>query len=107
LVVLVAPAIHTDLALLQRPKVHRKESGRHSSRRKLTKQGNPESLRLLHNVAMAAARIQRWKDIKRSTLACGLQKIEALTIPARKLTRIALALMKTRQPYRHTADAVD
>lgn len=84
--------------------VRLKESGLYSGRRKLTKQGDPEIRRLLHNAAMAAARTQRWKSVYQSYLARGLKKIEALTILARKLARIAFALMKTQQPYRPTAD---
>jgi len=84
--------------------VRQKESGLYSGRRKLTKQGDPEIRRLLHNAAMAAARTQRWKSVYQSYLARGLKKIEALTILARKLARIAFALMKTQQPYRPTAD---
>ncbi|MDF3864151.1 transposase [Pseudomonas denitrificans (nom. rej.)] len=86
--------------------VRLKESGCYSGRRKLTKQGNPEVRRLLHNAAMAAARTQRWKALYQSYLARGLKRIEALTILARKLARIAFALMTTQQPYRPTADTM-
>jgi transposase len=86
--------------------VRLKESGRYNGRRKLTKQGDPEIRRLLHNAAMAAARTQRWKALYQSYLARGLKKIEALTILARKLARIAFALMTSQQPYRPTADTV-
>ncbi|MBD9680852.1 transposase [Pseudomonas sp. PDM18] len=86
--------------------VRLKESGRYSGRRKLTKQGDPEIRRLLHNAAMAAARTQRWQAVYQSYLARGLQKIEALTVLARKLARIAFALMTTQQPYRTAADTV-
>lgn len=86
--------------------VRLKESGRYSGRRKLTKQGDPEVRRLLHNAAMAAARTQRWQALYQSYLQRGLERIEALTILARKLARIAFALMKTQQPYRPAADTV-
>lgn len=76
-----------------------KESGRYSGRRKLTKQGDPEIRRLLHNAAMSAARTKRWKEIYLGYLARGLKKTEALTILARKLARIAFALMQTQTAY--------
>jgi transposase len=79
--------------------VRLKESGRYSGRRKLTKQGDPEIRRLLHNAAMAAARTQRWQALYQSYLARGLKKIEALTILARKLARIAFALMQSQTSY--------
>ncbi|MNJ69962.1 Transposase IS116/IS110/IS902 family protein [compost metagenome] len=77
-----------------------KESGRYCGRRKLTKQGDPEIRRLLHNAAMAASRTSRWRDLYQGYLARGLKRTEALTILARKLARIAFALMTTQQPYR-------
>lgn len=79
--------------------VRLKESGRYSGRRKLTKQGDPEIRRLLHNAAMAAARTQRWQSVYQGYLLRGLKKIEALTILARKLARIAFALMQTQMTY--------
>ena len=79
--------------------VRLKESGRYSGRRKLTKQGDPEIRRLLHNAAMSAARTKRWKEIYLGYLARGLKKTEALTILARKLARIAFALMQTQTAY--------
>ncbi|WP_313485187.1 IS110 family transposase [Stutzerimonas kunmingensis] len=79
--------------------VRLKESGRYSGRRKLTKQGDPEIRRLLHNAAMAAARTQRWQSLYQGYLARGLKKIEALTILARELARIAFALMQRETTY--------
>ncbi|MBO3278318.1 IS110 family RNA-guided transposase [Pseudomonas schmalbachii] len=79
--------------------VRLKESGRYCGRRKLTKQGDPEIRRLLHNAAMAAARTQRWKSLYQGYLMRGLKKTEALTILARKLARIAFALMQTQTAY--------
>lgn len=84
--------------------VRMKESGRYCGRRKLTKQGDPEIRRLLYNAAMAAARTSRWKETYRGHLARGLKRTEALTILARKLARIAFALMTTQQPYRPAVD---
>lgn len=84
--------------------VRLKESGRYRGRRKLSKQGDPEIRRLLHNAAMAASRTSRWRDRYQGYLARGLKRTEALTILARKLARIAFALMKTQQPYRPATD---
>ncbi|WP_427143997.1 IS110 family transposase [Pseudomonas nitroreducens] len=81
-----------------------KESGRYCGKRKLTKQGDPEVRRLLHNAAMSAARTNRWRALYQGYLARGLKKTEALTILARKLARISFALMTTQQPYRPAAD---
>lgn len=78
-----------------------RESGRYIGRRKLTKQGDPEIRRLLHNAAMAASRTAAWKERYQAYLQRGLKKTEALTILARKLARIAFALMTSQQPYRH------
>ena len=77
-----------------------RESGRYSGRRKLTKQGDPEVRRILHNAAMAASRTNAWRKTYQGYLGRGLKKIEALTILARKLARIAFALMKTQEPYK-------
>lgn len=84
--------------------VRLKESGRYSGRRKLTKQGDPEIRRLLYNAAMAASRTQRWRELYQGYLARGLKRTQALVILARKLTRIAFALMTTEQAYRPAAD---
>lgn len=77
-----------------------KESGAYSGRRKLTKKGDPALRRLLHNAAMAASRMAGWKDYYRSLLARGLKTTQALVIIARKLARIAFALMKNQSEYR-------
>lgn len=79
--------------------VRMKESGRYCGQRKMTKQGDPEIRRLLHNAAMAAARSQRWQDIYQGYLKRGLKRTEALTILARKLARIAFALMQKQVDY--------
>lgn len=79
--------------------VRMNESGRYCGQRKLTKQGDPEIRRVLHNAAMAAARTQRWQDIYQGYLKRGLKRTEALTILARKIARIAFALMQTGNDY--------
>lgn len=79
--------------------VRMKESGRYCGQRKITKQGDPEIRRLLHNAAMAAARTQRWQEVYQGYLKRGLKRTEALTILARKLARIAFALMQKQVDY--------
>lgn len=82
--------------------VRAKESGTFVGRRKLTKQGDPEVRRLLHNAAMAASRQGRWQQLYQQYQARGLKKTQALVILARKLARIAFALMKKQDIYRPT-----
>ncbi|GAA0585455.1 IS110-like element IS621 family transposase [Halomonas salifodinae] len=77
-----------------------RDSGRQRGRRKLTKQGDPEVRRLLHNAAMAASRQPAWQAAYQGYLARGLKKTQALVIIARKLARIAFALMKHEVEYR-------
>lgn len=79
--------------------VRMRESGRYCGQRKMTKQGDPEIRRLLHNAAMAAARTQQWQETYQGYLKRGLKRTEALTILARKLARIAFALMQKQADY--------
>lgn len=76
-----------------------RDSGRSRGRRKLTKQGDPELRRLLHNAAMAAARKGRWKTLYETYQARGLSKTQALVILARKLARLAFSLLKFQSDY--------
>lgn len=79
-----------------------RDSGQYRARRKLTKQGDPELRRLLYLAAMAAARSSSWQAFYQRYLARGLSKVQALVILARKLARVAFALLKnqtTYQPY--------
>ncbi|GAA0560300.1 IS110 family transposase [Halomonas salifodinae] len=77
-----------------------RDSGTQRGRRKLTKQGDPEVRRLLYNAAMAASRQPAWQATYQGYLARGLKKTQALVIIARKLARIAFALMKHEVEYR-------
>jgi transposase len=77
-----------------------RESGKYRGRRRLTKQGDSELRRLLHNAAMAACRSPRWKGVYESYLQRGLKPTQVLVILARKLARIAFALMKNQSDYR-------
>lgn len=76
-----------------------KESGTFSGRRKLTKQGDREVRRLLHNAAMAACRKGRWKHFYERYISSGKSKTEALVALARKLARIAFSLIRSGETY--------
>jgi len=80
-----------------------KESGTYSGRRKLTKQGDPEIRRLLHTAAMAASRQAAWKPFYQRHLARGLKPIQALVALARKLARVAFALITQKTEYQTKA----
>ena len=84
-----------------------RESGRYIGRRKLTKQGDPEIRRLLYTAAMAASRTVAWKDCYQGYLRRGLKRTEALVILARKLARIAFAVMRSQKPYRPRVATAD
>lgn len=78
--------------------VRRRQSGRYEGLAKLTKQGESEYRRLLHNAARAAAR----GDLKayyERLRARGLQPTQAHVAVARKLARIAFSLMKHQTTY--------
>ena len=77
-----------------------RESGGFSGRRKLTKKGDREVRRLLHNAAMAACRLGRWKVLYEKHLSRGKSKIAALVILARKLARVAFAVLRSGENYR-------
>ena len=79
--------------------VHVKDSGTRTGKRKLTKKGDSETRRLLYCAAMAARKSARWASVYQGYLDRGLAKTQALVILARKLVRIAFALMKSRTDY--------
>ncbi|MFJ4198007.1 IS110 family transposase [Pseudomonas sp. NPDC089534] len=76
-----------------------KDSGKKHGCRRLSKKGDGEIRRLAHNAAMAACRSPVWKPFYESYLARGLAKTQALVILARKLCRVAFALMKSESEY--------
>ncbi|OUM24621.1 IS110 family transposase, partial [Pseudomonas putida] len=55
--------------------------------------------RLLHNAAMAASRSAAWKEIYERYRNNGKATTQALVILARKLARVAFALMKNQDEY--------
>ena len=77
-----------------------RDSGQCRKRRKLTKKGDPELRRLLHLAAMRACHTPAWKAFYQRYLDRGLTKIQALVILARKLARVAFALLKNQTTYR-------
>lgn len=76
-----------------------KDSGKKAGTRRLSKKGDAEIRRLAHNAAMAACRSPIWKPFYESYLARGLAKTQALVVLARKLCRVAFALMKNQSEY--------
>lgn len=76
-----------------------RDSGRLRGRRKLTKQGDPELRRLLYLAAMQASRQPAWAAFYQRYLQRGLAKTQALVILARKLARIAFALLQNQTDY--------
>jgi len=76
-----------------------RDSGQLRGRRRLTKKGNPELRRLLFLAAMQAARSRSWKDFYQRHLDRGFSRIQALVVLARKLARVAFALLKNQSEY--------
>lgn len=76
-----------------------RDSGQSRGRRKLTKQGDPELRRLLHLAAMRANTSPAWQSFYQRHLNRGLSKIQALVALARKLARVAFALLKNQATY--------
>lgn len=76
-----------------------RDSGKHRGRRKLTKQGDPELRRLLYLAAMQAKRQPAWAGYYQRCLERGLKPIQAFNVLARKLARVAFAIMKNESDY--------
>lgn len=79
------------------------QSGQKDGRRSLTKRGDPEARRLLHNAAMSASRTAVWKGFYAEQRAKGFSTTQALVILARKLARIVFALLKGQGEYQPKA----
>ena len=75
------------------------DSGQKTGRRCLTKRGCSEIRRLLHNAAMAASKSAAWKGTYEQHRNNGKATTQALVILARKLARVAFALMKNQDQY--------
>lgn len=76
-----------------------RDSGKSTGRRRLTKKGDPEIRRLLYMAAMTASRSAQWTGYYQRALNRGLSRIQALVALARKLARIAFALLKNQSNY--------
>ncbi|WP_180700271.1 transposase, partial [Pseudomonas crudilactis] len=74
-------------------------SGKKKGRRCLTKRGDSEARRLLHNAAMAASRTSAWKGFYEALRERGLSTTQALVALARKLARVVFALLKNQSEY--------
>ena len=79
--------------------VRARDSGQWHGRRKLSKRGDPEPRRLLYLAAMRARRSPIWAPFYQRCLDRGLAPIQALVVLARKLARVAFALLKTQSKY--------
>lgn len=75
------------------------DSGQKTGKRRLTKRGCSEIRRLLHNAAMSASRSAAWKDFYQHQRNRGKATTQVLVMLARKLARVAFALMKTQGEY--------
>lgn len=76
-----------------------RDSGKKRGQRKLTKQGDPELRRLLYLAAMQAKRQPAWAGFYQRYLDRGLKPVQALNVLARKLARVAFALMRNNADY--------
>lgn len=75
------------------------KSGQKDGRRSLTKRGDPEARRLLHNAAMSASRTKAWKSYYEEQRARGFSTTQSLVMLARKLARVVFALLKGESEY--------
>jgi transposase len=75
------------------------DSGQKQGRRRLSKRGPSEQRRVLFNCARAASRTQYWRPYYAAQLAKGLSSTAATVILARKMVRVAFAVVKQDQPF--------
>lgn len=75
------------------------DSGQKNGRRSLTKRGCSEVRRLLHNAAMSASRTAAWQGFYEHHRSRGKATTQVLVMLARKLARVAFALMKSQSEY--------
>lgn len=79
--------------------VRTRQSGTWRGKEKLSKKGAPELRRLLYMAAMAARRSATWAPFYRRHRDRGMSRIQSLVALARKLARVAYALMKNQTEY--------
>lgn len=75
-----------------------RDSGKFVGQRKLTKKGDAEYRRLIYNAAVTAGRYD-FKPLLQRLKGRGMKTTQAYVALARKLIRIAFALMKNRQHF--------
>lgn len=75
------------------------DSGKQHGKRKLTKRGDSELRRLLYTAAMSASSNPTWRTFYQRHLQRGLTGTQALVALARKLARVAFALMRDNSDY--------
>lgn len=83
--------------------VRARDSGTFRGKRKLTKHGDPELRRLLYLAAMAARRSAAWRPFYERARQRGMASTQALVALARKLARIAFALLRNGTEYKSKA----
>ena len=76
-----------------------KDSGTHTGKRHLTKQGNPEDRRLIYMAAQSASKTKLFKPIYLALRSKGFATTEAIVILARRLLRIAFAVWSSGKPF--------
>lgn len=81
-----------------------RDSGLHRGRRKLSKKGEPELRRLLYNAAMTARR-GYLREYYQRAIARGMSGTAALVALARKLVRLAFALLRDGSEFDATRRA--
>lgn len=79
------------------------KSGQSDGPRRLTKRGDPEARRLLHNAAMSGSRTAAWKPFYEEQRKRGFSTTQALVTLARKMARVVFALLKTQSEYQSKA----
>lgn len=79
--------------------VRQRESGQFKGKRKLTKHGEPELRRLLYCAAKPSRSYSPFASYYQTQLDKGLSKIAANVILARKLARIAFAIMRDQTTF--------
>lgn len=76
------------------------QSGQKEGKSKLSKRGDSEARRLLHNAAMSASRTPAWKSFYETRRARNFATTQVLVMLARKLARVVFALLKDGSEYR-------
>ena len=80
-----------------------RESGYFRGKRKLTKQGDPETRRLLFNAARSASRTTTWNEYYQSLRERGHTSTATGVILSRKMARLAFALLRDQSQFQPKA----